>query len=55
MRTKHSSTLKGKLGEEEFARATLCLAGALLEEERMHPSEACPNPPLHHELFADRF
>lgn len=40
VRTKHPSTLKGKLGEEEFARATLCLAGALLGEERMSPPRA---------------
>lgn len=40
VRTEHPSTLKGKLGEEEFARATLCLAGALLGEERISPLRA---------------
>ena len=40
VRTKHPSTLKGKLGEEEFARATLYLSAALLGEERMSPLRA---------------
>lgn len=39
-RTKQPSAPKGKLGEEEFARATLCLIGALLGDERTSPLRA---------------
>lgn len=42
VRAKHTSTLKGKLGEGEFAGAPLCLAGALRGEESMSPLRAMP-------------
>lgn len=37
---KHPSTLKGKLGADEFARAAFYLASALLGAERMPPLRA---------------